>query len=315
MLDSLAAIVRPEQLRSAHVSASVLLLLATRNPSLAGEQVIWELLASRSHELLDLLRSCSLTQDSWTRITRAAVAARVPNVAPAFVRIVGASAIRAALDWAAEHNSATEMGQDWHEEFGNQSATVADWLKHFDEPPVRILTALTSDLNPSDPTIVSLGADLWRPVAENSKSLPTRSCTFLLVLGFQNPAGTPFELVSRVFEKVHRAAGYEALGYQSWQLLRDMLPVLGWSKDWDVCERLRRLLVSRFLAFGWPTTAFIRALENSETLERTLQYIAGQRDLRPFGKRLVDDIQESRVILTPEQSSAFHSYWKKLLRN
>jgi len=314
LLDSIAANIRPSQLQSANASPSVSLLLATRNPKLASDPVTWVLLTSRSHELLDLLASCNLAQDDWNRITRAAVEAHIPNVAAAFVRIVGASAVRTALEWAKERNSVAEIGRDWHQEFGNQSATVAEWLRHIPSPSPQILGDLTADLSPSDPAVLSLGSDLWLPAVQISKSLNTRSNVFLLVLGCQNPVGAPFKLVSEVFEKVHQAAGFDALGYESWQLLRDILPVLGPSKDWDVCERLRRLLVSRFLTFGWPKSALLRALENPNTLERTLQFVIGQRELRPFARDLVNDVEAGRACLTPEQSPVFHSYRKKLRR-
>jgi hypothetical protein len=264
--------------------------------------------------LLDLLASCNLAQDDWNRITHAAVEARIPNVAGAFVRIVGASAVRTALEWAKERGSVAEIAPDWRKEFGNQSATVAEWLRHIPSPPPGMLRDLTSDLSPSDPVVLSLGSDLWLPVAQTSKSLTTRSNVFLFVLGCQNPVGAPFKLVSEVFEKIHQAAEFDALGYESWQLLRDILPVLGPSRDWDVCERLRRLLVSRFLTFGWPKSAFLRALENPSILERTIKFVIGQRELRPFARELVDDVGAGHASLTPEQSPVFHSYSKKLRR-
>jgi len=314
LLDSIATNIGPSQLKSANASLSVSLLLATRNPKLASDPATWTLLTTRSHELLDLLAPCNLAQDDWNRITRAAIEAHIPNVAAAFVKIVGASAVRTALEWAKERDSLAEIGSDWHQEFGNQSATVAEWLRHIPSPSPRILRDLTSDLSPSDPVVLSLGSDLWLPVAQTSKSLTTRSNVFLFVLGCQNPVGEPFKLVSEAFEKVHQAAGFDALGYESWQLLRDILPVLGSSKDWDVCERLRRLLVSRFLAFGWPKSAFLRALENPNIFERTIQFVIGQRELRPFARELADDIEEGRASLTPGQSPIFHSYRKKLRR-
>lgn len=231
------------------------------------------------------------------------------------MRVVGASAIRSVLDLAMESGSTGAIGYDWHSEFGSQSAAVADWLKHLPNPSPSILEDLTADLNPTDSAVLSLGSSIWLSTAEHSASLGTRSNTFLFVLGCQNPAGEPWELVSYCFERVHRAAGFETLGYQSWQLLRDVLPVLGSSKDWDACERLRRLLVSRFQSFGWPTAAFLRALENPNTLERALQYIVSQRELRGFAAQMLEDLQAGRAVLASGQAAVFDPYWKKLRRS
>ncbi|PSH05030.1 MAG: hypothetical protein CXZ00_02415, partial [Acidobacteria bacterium] len=165
--------------------------------------------------------------------------------------------------------------------------------------------------NPFDSSLFSLGSDIWEPIFETNLSLSVRSCAFLLLLGSQNPSGRPFNLVSKTFEVVHRAADQEQLDSGTWFILRDHLPTLGYWSDWDICERLRRLLVDKYVAFGWPVSSLLLTLQNPVTLDRTLRYIATERHLRAFGRQLISEANAGCLPLTDTQTGVLSKYeWR-----
>lgn len=299
----------PSDIESTRATPSVLLLLTSRNPMLATHPELWRALRDHSHQLVDLLAAAHLTSADWDSIIRATIVAEVPNIAEPLVRSVGSVALISVLE--VMQSSSCNIPLDWHQQIERHSTAVAEWLRAKPRIADSILRVLTEDLNPYDASVVGIGAGIWDPLLESKSGLAIRTATFLLVLGFQNPAGTPFTMVAEVFGIVHRAAEHNALEQRSWQLLRDILPSLGFFHDWDVCERLRRLLIGKFIMYGWPLYAFVNALHDPDAFDRALYHIASEKHLRPFGRKLVTEARSGVFRLSYTQQSILDKYSRK----
>ncbi|PSH02582.1 MAG: hypothetical protein CXZ00_16690 [Acidobacteria bacterium] len=96
--------------------------------------------------MLDLISSGHLTQADWEGVIYAAIIEQVPQVARAFLRIMGASAIHAALNISHQHQVGLPI--DWHEELKEHTSAAAEWLRSHSDVSLSVLLTLTQDLNP-----------------------------------------------------------------------------------------------------------------------------------------------------------------------
>jgi hypothetical protein len=285
------------------------MLLLSRNPKLARFQELWIAINGRQQQLLDLISTSHLTQSDWEDVMHGAVLARVPGTARAFVRIMGVPAVHTALN-ICQHDSIA-LPDDWNFVFGEQTPAVAEWLRSQPGVNVSLLQMLAQDLNPLDSALLSLGSDIWQPILDSDVSPPQRVCAFILLFGLQNPSGRPYELVAQTFEVIHNAAELERLDSATWMLLRDSLPRLGYGRDSDVCERLRQLLISKYVSYTWPAASLFRSLQNPVTFDRTLRYIASEKHLRSFGRYLLSESRSASVHLSGAQADILMDYEKK----
>jgi hypothetical protein len=302
--------VGPEQLTTIASTPSALMLLLSRNPKLARFQELWSVTGGRHQQLLDLISASHLSQPDWEEIMHAAVEASVPQIARSFVRILGVSAVNGALNICQQYS--VNLPGDWNAVFGEQTPTGAEWLRLHPDAKVSLLSALAQELNPFDSVLLSLGSDIWQSVLDADVKSSQRANAFMLLLGLQNPSGKPYELVSRTFEEIHKAAELDRLESATWMILRDSLPLLGWGRDWDVCERLRRLLVSKYVAYSWPISYLFRTLQERTTFERTLLYIISEKHLRPFGRYLLSEARSGSARPSVIQEGSLSKYEKKL---
>jgi GTPase-associated protein 1, N-terminal domain type 1 len=310
LIQNIATNVGPKQLATIASTPSAVMLLLTRNPRLARFQELWSVTNGRQQQLLDLISGSHLTQPDWEEIMYAAIQARVPQIARSFVRIMGVSAVHAALNICQQYSAI--LPEDWNSLLGEQTPTVAEWLRSHPDAGSSLLRKLAQNLSPFDSALLSLGSDIWQPVLDDDMKPPQRVCAFILSLGLQNPSGKPFELVSRTFEVIHQAAELERLESATWMILRDSLPALGWGRDWDVCERLRQLLVSKYVSYSWPISYLFRTLQDRVTFERTLLYILSEKHLRPFGRFLLSEARSGSASPSAMQNELLSKYEKKL---
>lgn len=298
----------PGQLSSVATTPSALMLLLSRNPQLARFEELWSVMKGRQQQVLDLLSGSHLSQTDWDAIMSAAVQADVPQTARAFLKIMGGAAVPAALNIA--QRSGVLLPSDWNAVLGEQTPSVANWLRTHPDVNITLLDFLTQDLNPSDSVLLSLGTEIWESMLKMEVTPPQRGIAFILLVGLQNPSGKPFELVAQTFELIHRAAELEQLESATWMIIRDNLPVLGSGRDWDTCERLRQLLVAKYVSYSWPVSFLYRTLQNLRTLERTILYITSEKRLRPFGRLLLSEALSGAA--NPAQLDLLLQFEKKL---
>jgi hypothetical protein len=310
LIQNIATRVGPEQLTTIASTPSAVMLLLSRNPRLARFQELWSVTSGRHQQVLDLISSSHLSQPDWEEVMHAAVEAAVPQIARSFVRILGVSAVQAALNICQQFS--VNLPSDWNLVFWEQTPTVAEWLRSQSGAKVSLLSELAQNLNPFDSTLLSLGSEIWQAVLDADVKPSERGRAFILLLGFQNPSGKPYELVAQTFEAIHLDAELERLDSATWSILRDSLPVLGWGRDWDVCERLRRLLVSKYVAYSWPISYLFRTVQDRTTFERVLLYITSEKHLRPFGRYLLSEARSGSGGPSAVQSDLLSKYEKKL---
>jgi hypothetical protein len=310
LIQKIASAISPDQLTSISSTPSALMLLLSRNPRLAQFPELWSVTSGRHQQVLDLISTSHLSQPNWEEIMNAAVQAGAPQLARAFVRMLGVSAVQSALNISQQHT--INLPNDWDSVLGEHTPAVAEWLRSQPDAQISLLSTLATDLNPFDSTLLSLGSELWQSVLDANAKLSQRGRAFILLLGFQNPSGKPCELVAQTFEAIHLDAELERLDSATWSILRDSLPVLGWGRDWDVCERLRRLLVSKYVAYSWPVSYFFRTLQDRTTFERTVLYVVSEKHLRPFGRYLLSEASSGSASPSAVQSDLLRKYEKKL---
>jgi hypothetical protein len=310
LIQKIAAAIRPDQLTTISSTPSALMLLLSRNPKLAQLPELWSVTSGRHQQVLDLISTSHLSQPDWEDIMNAAVQARAPQLARSFVRVLGVSAVQSALNISQQHT--INLPNDWDSVLGEHTPAVAEWLRSRPDAQVSLLSTLAKDLSPFDSALLSLGSGIWQPVLDADVKPSQRARAFVLLLGLQNPVGKPYELVSQTFEGLHLDAEMERLDSYTWGILRDSLPVLGWGRDWDVCERLRRLLVSKYVAYNWPVGWFFRTVQDRTTFERTLLYIISEKHLRPFGRYLLSEARSGSASPSTVQDDLLWKYEKKL---
>jgi hypothetical protein len=310
LIQEIAIHIEPEQLAAIASTPSALMLLLARNPRLARFPELWTVTTGRHQQLLDLIAGSHLAQPDWEEIMHAAIQARVPQVGHSFVRIMGVAAVHAALNICQQYF--VELPRDWNSVFGEHTGTVAEWLRSHADVKTSLMKALAQALSPFDSALLALGSDIWQPLLETEMTLTQRAYAFMLLLGLQNPSGKPYELIAQTFGIIHKAAELERLESDTWIILRDSLPVLGWGRDWDVCERLRRLLIGKYVSYGWPIQSLFRALQDREAFERTLLYIVSEKHLRPFGRFLLAEARSGSASPSDMQSEALMKCEKKL---
>src|SRR5579884_1429842 len=310
LIQEIAIHIEPEQLATIASTPSALMLLLARNPRLARFRELWVATTGRHQQLLDLIAGNHLTQPDWEEIMHAAIQARVPQVGHSFVRIMGVAAVHVALNICQQYS--VELPRDWNSVFGEHTGIVAEWLRSHADVKVSLIRILAQTLSPFDPALLALGSDIWQPLLETDMAPSQREYAFMLLLGLQNPSGKPYELVAQTFGIIHKAAELERLESDTWIILRDSLPVLGWGRDWDICERLRRLLIGKYVSYGWPINFLLRALQDREAFERTLLYIISEKHLRPFGRFLLAEARSGSACPTAAHSELIMKYEKKL---
>jgi hypothetical protein len=308
LIQFIAMHLSPGQLTTAASTPSALMLLLSRNPKLARFHEIWTVVDGRQQQLLDLISTSHLTQSDWGEVLQGAVLARVPNTARTFVRIMGVPAVHEALSICQLHSIA--LSDDWNSVFGEQTPAVAEWLRSQSTVSGPVLQMLAQDLNPLDSALLTLGSDIWQPILDSEFS-SQRVSAFILLFGLQNPSGRPYELVAQTFEVVHDVAERERLDTATWILLRDSIPKLGYGRDWDVCERLRQLLINKYVSYSWPIASLFRTLQNPVTLDRTLRYVGSEKHLRSFGRYLYSEAESGSVHLTDAQTEVLQEYERK----
>jgi len=133
-------------------------------------------------------------------------------------------------------------------------------------------------LDPHQAQVRNCGLKPWIKLAKEMPdailAFPNgEAASFLLSIGFQNAESESIILATVTFEHVHASARDDApdpLSYRAWKSLEPDVPVLGYTKNWDHCERLRRALVERFVQRGWPREQFLRCVNRPATLRSIL---------------------------------------------
>jgi hypothetical protein len=110
-------------------------------------------------------------------------------------------------------------------------------------------------------------------------------------------------LVAETFGQVHEALFESRLSYEAWSWMSQDLPHIGWLKDWDKAERLRRGILGRFSSMNVPPdrlACMIRDTVHWQFVIRTCVDIQGGNRLlgklaEAVNDGLVKDLEPCRV--------------------
>ena len=219
-------------------------LIIRHNPALAFEIDTWKLSGHIQTQVYETLKKLSLTQADWGRIVGAMlIAATYVSVREA-VALAGQFAMSGAFRWL-EHQVAKEIlpSHSWREALASPAVEMLSQTKNLQ--PAQL--ALSAWCVPSDDVRRILSAsreDVQRMGEASPDSIPFPlriSTAFLLMtLGLRENSKAAANMILRNFFTVHEALATGAHSSESWWLLSTELPVLGWWRDWDRCEKLRR---------------------------------------------------------------------------
>lgn len=173
-------------------------------------------------------------------------------------------------------------------------------------------------LDPHQPQLREVGLGPWiRVVKEAADMVLTfpngEAASFLLSLGFQHSENDAVILVAACFEHVHTAArddALEPLSYRAWKYLEEDVPTLGYFKNWDRCERLRRALIGRFVDRNWPREQFLRCVKQLSTLESIFYSCREVRGGEDFMRGIATDVLNGSLTATESQRSVFRSKFR-----
>lgn len=136
------------------------------------------------------------------------------------------------------------------------------------------------------------------------------SMVFLLTLGFHNPPPGAAELVASTFETVHGAAAPNKLLEYCWNQLRLQAPTFFFWRTWDRRYLLRTALVEKFSQFGWPTSFFLKAIEDQKTFDSVLDYCEESARGRWFIRKIAEEVFQGRSQAKDWQRKSLSAYYE-----
>lgn len=236
-------VINPEDLREIwEVRPELLSPIISHRPTIAFSADIWRLPVSAQWRGIEALTRSKLGQKDWGEILGAMLVAGTDTAVEESVVRAGPFAIEAAFRWAENGGIRDRLpSSTWREALG---ASAGNLLEVIPLPPSHL--ALCAWLAPSDVVRQITGVrpdvqELAREAIENlPKPLLLPTDFFLTTLGLQSEGIEGLLLLARGLAPVHSALAADNYPWESWQLLSPLLPHLGWFRDWDKCEKLRR---------------------------------------------------------------------------
>jgi hypothetical protein len=285
-------------------------VVLTLNPSLAISADLWINLTVSKYIIIEsLAKSKNITSNTIRAIIMTLLNSGISNVAESLVSNFKKIAVDSFLDWADSLNdrnsdntnycNASNFPDEWKYTIEKYPDMIVEWLKKDHQPKVGTLIFITTILNPNSKEALRAGTNVWMSLLEEKKINRYRDClsvkVFLLTFGFNNPDNGAAKLVSFCFEEVHDALKSDNLGYKQWELIERHVPTLSWLSNWDKCERLRRALIDKFISYQWAYQEFLNAVQNKETLRRSLEYCRRSSEGKIFLKNLIRQLNNGTL--------------------
>jgi hypothetical protein len=224
--------------------AELVPLVIRHNPALAFEIDTWKLGGHIQTQVYETLTKLSLSQADWGRVVGAMfIAATYVSIRDA-VAMAGPFAMVGAFRWL-EHQVAKEVlpSHAWQDALASPATAVLDRTKDL-KPAQLALAAWCAPAIEIRRTLSASREDVQRLADESPDAIPAplrvSTAFLLLTIGLRENSDAGVNLVSRNFFTVHEALASGADSSDSWWLLSPELPALGWWRDWDRCEKLRR---------------------------------------------------------------------------
>lgn len=263
--------------------AELIPMIISHCPALAFDVDTWHLPGHVQSQVYEALSRLSLSQEDWAKIVGAMfIAATYVSVREA-VGKAGSCAMKGAFRWL-ELPIAEQLlpSQPWREAL----VAPATEILNCDNKLSPAQLALSAWCVPSDivrHTLSSSREDIQNLAEQPLEALPlplrVPTAFLLATLGLRSKTNTGVKLIVKSFYPVHNSLASGEYSSELWSLLSPELPSLGWWRDWDRCEKLRRAVnswLTKYVMVGNPL------LEAAKTPEQ-----------RKLARQLADSKNES----------------------
>ena len=228
----------------------LLQLLFFHSPQLAFSFETWQLPENAQWRIYEVLDGLSLEEGAWGDVLAAMLVAGGNVAVRDVVRKAGRHAIDGALRWLEKSTTQEHLpSQQWREAL---ATPATERLHNSDMDPPAALALCAWFLGPQlVPTVLSASRlDIQRLASQPLNELPSALrlyTAFLLVtLGLRAGSVGGVQLLGRGFFQVYEALASGNYPWESWQMLAPVLPYVGFWREWDRCEKLRRAVRERF---------------------------------------------------------------------
>jgi hypothetical protein len=219
-------------------------LVIRHNPSLTFEIDTWRLNNHIQTQVYETLTTLSLSQADWGRIVGAMFIAATSVFVRDAVAMAGPFAMPGVFRWI-EYQASKETlpSQEWRYALAAPAITLLAQTKNL-QPSQLALSAWCAPISEVCQILFASREDVQRLSNESLNLIPfplrISTAFLLLTIGLRGDSDAATNMVLKNFFPVHEALASGAHSVESWWLLSQELPILGWWRDWDRCEKLRR---------------------------------------------------------------------------
>lgn len=272
-------------------------LLVSLNPEFCAIPETWRGTENQSFEILEVVAKKEGTStDLQLRAMEAILSAQQHWLAWHVTRQFGPGVLRIVLDWfdGSQMQQPSLLARYWREVLATNVDVTVAWLQETSRPPrLPTLGLITTYINPRSRAITEVPATVWLQSLEGqndevSVDLLDRVSAFVLTVGLRGPSEMNARLVARTFERVHSALMHDRLPSDAWLWVSDLVPDLGFFRNWDRAERLRRGVIARFCGGKWPPILFAQIVSSLPVCY--LEYLGKSCERTREGKLLLSEV-------------------------
>lgn len=268
-----AAIDSKDALTIRELDPPILTQLVQLNPSLASHPAIWQGSVQQQWQLLRALRASENLSAEFLQVIAEVFLQRKDPAADAFIECLGPPGVTALLNQICLAENLP--GTVWQRALSDTPSTIVDWLRHQEKPPSNVVAWLAVCLDPLSSTVQRGDLEFWAGLwlsgrGSLSGAQKNLFATFLLTVALRNSEPTAGVLARETFSLVHQLAARDDLPYEAGPRLVSLLPELGYFKNWDICERLRRAFARPFVERRWPESDLVRAIDEQSLFRATM---------------------------------------------
>jgi hypothetical protein len=262
-------------------SPELLQLVFTRRPALAFHAEVWELPANTQWRIYEVLDRLDLDAKDWGEIVAAMIVAGTDVAVRTAVEKADSYALVGALRWLDSEPAQERLpSQLWRDALAGPAAT---YVKRGMAPSPGALAFCACLLEPgvarqllsaTRPDVQELART---PIESLPATLRVPTAFVLVTLGLRAGGAEGVSLAARGFFPVYKALASDNYSSDSWRLLSPELPHLGFWREWDRCEKLRRAVRNRFSSGLQPmATALLRVAASQAERDIAKQVANGE---------------------------------------
>jgi hypothetical protein len=288
--------------------AGLLPVLLSRNPKLAVVPTVWKSAPTRHREMFDAIaRAKKIPDDLLLDVARAIMISGADDVAEdALSRLVN-NPVHRVLEIYDRTLELTpdKIGHSWRRLLARDPGGLLNWLEESSSPRLATVALIVSLLDPRASEVRRFDADFWLKYASGEAPLDQGSrvnmMAFFLALALDNAIAGADKLTAFSFQTVYEAAANDRLGFEPWRLLQDLVPSLGWWREWDKCERLIHGLIDRFSRLRWSSQEFLHSLRGEKALRQALEATGRDYSARQYLRRIAEEVRSGALHATELQ--------------